>query len=198
MNKLNLLKKIFLGAVIISSLTNCSSDAVDEWNDTISGVNKDSRITMKIDNRDYQEDFRYNSLTNVDEHTITWKKSKNLDGSFNYSIHGDIETTDPMDIVVGYSRINISLGNNNVVVGKVYNVTTVNFDFNIIFGSGLSNKEYLIKSGITTGQLKITHFDGITMSGEFNFNSLAKEVDGAANTYTSTASGVFTKIEELK
>lgn len=189
MKKLNLYKRIILGVFIISSLTNCSKDAVDEWNDSVSGINKNSRITLKTESGNYQEEFIYNSTTKLDEHSITWIKTKNYDGTFNYSINGNLS-----DLPYGLNKKGISFNlGNNVQVGKIITVDVP--DFNFVLSGDIFNPDIQFVSGITTGQVKITHFDGVTMSGEFNFGSLVMYSNYSGTTKNHTAVGTFTLIE---
>lgn len=78
---------------MMTLFNSCSSSDVEELNDVINsdGVNKDSRVTLKINDSNYQEHFEYSAQNNQEIHTFTWRKLKNTDGTSRFSISGDID-----------------------------------------------------------------------------------------------------------
>lgn len=182
------MKKILILFTLLFVLTNCSQESVDEWNNTVGGINPNSKITMKINNTTYQE---YIDLNNP----LSWSKTANGNGTFNYSIYGYIHEN---NFTVSFPKsIRFSLGT-NVQNGQIININTPGFEFSIL-GNGLDTSEYRFYNGISSGQIKITHFDGVTMSGEFNFSGITKYVENpqiGIDYNNNTIVGTFTSIEK--
>jgi hypothetical protein len=202
MKNFRFLKSICLVVLVVSSFTSCSKE-IDEWNDTITadGIDKDSRATLKINNSNYQEHFEFSSPNNQKTHTFTWRKLQNSDGTSRFSISGDIEyiPSSPTEISLqstGDVDFDVS---DNIKQGQIYDVKSSNFQFSIDFFSGLSSASaYYDLQETTIGQLKITFFDGVTMSGEFSFDKIRfSRGDNWVNNDTKIT-GTFTKIEQYK
>ena len=178
MNKINVLKNIFLCVVIITSLTNCSKD--DSTNEgSNSGT---SRMTLKLNNIDYKEDagtFNGNAYN-----TLAWDKTENTDGTFTYHIRGVIVGTNNFAYA---ETIEFYLGP-SVKINQVYEANSNNFGVYIDF----LDKNYSDGYSETTGQLKITYFDGKTMSGEFHFEKLKSQY--VSSPYCNASSAIFTHI----
>ena len=191
--------KIFLCSFFILLYSSCSSD-IDEFNETINadGIDKDSRVTLKINNSNYQEYFEYSN--NKKTHTFTWRKLQNGDGTSRFSISGEIEyIPSPMEISLqGTGNIDFDI-NENIKQGQVYDVKSSTFQFSIDFFSGLSSTSaYYGLQKTTIGQLKITFFDGVTMSGEFSFDKIQFSRGDNWKNDDTKITGAFTKIEEFK
>ncbi|SHL66769.1 hypothetical protein [Flavobacterium chilense] len=194
MNNLKLLMKIFFCTFLMTISYSCSSD-IDELNEAINadGVNKDSKVSLKINDISYQEYFDSKAPTYQNTHTFKWSKNQYSDG---YSLRGYIVyIASATEISLeGPGYITFDIGS-DVKQGQVYDVKSSNFDFKISFG-GLSNSSYSLQN-TTIGQLKITYFDGITMSGEFTFTNVGRwKSDNKKE--DAKISGTFTKIEEDK
>ncbi|VXB46648.1 conserved hypothetical protein [Flavobacterium sp. 9R] len=191
MDRFKFLKSVCLVIITVSSFTSCSKE-IEEWNDTINadGIDKDSRVSLKINDSNYQEHFEYTNNKKIN--TFTWMRLKNSDGTNRFSISGDIEyiPSSPTEISLqGIGRVDFDI-NGSIKQGQIYDVKTSFFQFDIIFG-GLSSVEYRLQES-TVGQLKITFFDGVTMSGEFSFDKIQYYRGD------SKITGTFSKIEEYK
>lgn len=197
MNNLKLLTKFFLCSLILMLFNSCSSD-IDELNDIINadGTNKDSKALLKINNSNYQEHVDYSS-NNQANHTFTWKNSKNSDGTNRFSVRGEVDyISAPTEISLqGSGSFDIDI-NSEIKQGQIYDVKSSNFEFSISFG-GLSNVSYNLQDN-TIGQLKVTFFDGVTMSGEFSFDKIRFYRGDNWQNDTTKITGSFTKIEQSK
>lgn len=191
MNDLKLLSKIFACTFFLTLFSSCSSD-VDEINDAINGVDKDSKVSMKIDNSTYQEHFDSNP-PNYDKkiHTFNW--SQNSYGEKEYSVSGYIDSVEGISLA-GSGYVSIKLGK-DIKQGQVFNINSSGFDFQISF-NGLSNSVYFLQD-TTIGQLKVTYFDGVTMSAEFSFEKIEQTYDNNKKKEVKIT-GNFTKIEKYK
>jgi len=179
MSKLKFFKNTFLYAFVILSFTNCSSDDTED----IDSNNVDKpRMTLKIDDIDYEE-WVIGSI-----HSFYWEKRKISDNSYTYVITGLIQKTNDTEYL---GEIDFDLGS-SIKVNQILEVTNLNtannyFSMNIILG----NKVY-DSYDVTTGQLKITHFDGKTISGEFTVNKL--QLASFTPQFINITKGVFKNI----
>jgi hypothetical protein len=60
----------------------------------------------------------------------------------------------------------------------------------------LNPMDYLFVNGTTTGQIKITHFDGVKLSAEFTLNSLKSNNYSDPISFENTVTGTITLIEK--
>ena len=198
MNNLKLLMKISLYSLVMMTLFNSCSNDIDELNDTVNsdGINKDSRVTLKINDSNYQEHFE-SSQNNQQTHTFTWRKLKNNDGTSRFSISGNIDYIPaPMEISLqSTGSVDFDI-NGDIKQGQVYDVKSSNFQFSISF-SGLSSPFYTLQNA-TVGQLKVTFFDGVTMSGEFSLDKIRFYRGDNWKNDDTKITGNFSKIEEFK
>jgi hypothetical protein len=181
------MKKYFQLFCFAFLFASCSQDSIDEWNSLVDGVNPNSKITMKINDTSYQEYLDSNE-------SLSWNKSLNSNGTYNYLIDGYIQTNGLLSFS-SPKYINFYLGA-NIHDGQIINVNTPEFQFSIL-GNGLETSEYHFVNGTSSGQIKITHFDGVTISGEFSFSKIFKYIENpkiGENLTNNTISGTFTKI----
>ena len=185
-----MLKKIFsILFLILTTLffIGCSKDAIDEWNNTVSGIDPDSKITMKINDISYQEDSSSDGLT--------WDKIANGNGTYDYSINGYIQ--EKPYTIWWPKTLKLKLGT-KIQSGQIINGNTTGFNF-VIYGNGLNESEYRFVNGTSKGQIKITSFDGITMSGEFSFTEIVHFSDRPVSNYkNNTISGSFNSLVKDK
>ncbi len=182
------MKNFYLISCLALIFSSCSHSSVDEWNSSVSGIDPNSKITMKINDIVYQEYIDSNDR-------LKWNKTINSNGTYDYSIYGYIHQN---NFTVSFPKsISFSLGS-NIQNGQIININTPGFLFSIM-GSGLDTSEYHFVNGTSSGQLKITYYDGITMSGEFNFTNIVKYVENpqiGVNYTNNTIQGTFTSIEK--
>lgn len=90
--------------------------------------------------------------------------------------------------------------NADIKQGQVYDIKSSDFQFSIEFFSGLSSTSayYVAQKTTTIGQLKITFFDGVTMSGEFSFDKIRFYRGDNWKNDDTKITGNFSKIEEFK
>lgn len=205
MKNLKLLMRIsscFLVMMILFSSCSSENDEIAEINDTINsdGINKDSRVTLKINDSNYQEHFEYSAQNNQQTHTFTWRKLKNTDGTSRFSISGDIDYISAPTEISLQSTGDVDFDiNADIKQGQVYDIKSSDFQFSIDFFSGLSSTSaYYGIQKTTIGQLKITFFDGVTMSGEFSFDKIQFSRGDNWKNDDTKITGTFTKIEEFK
>jgi hypothetical protein len=132
-------------------------------------------------------------LTPTYNSTLKWKKVTNSDGTHYYGI------------TIMYNRN----GDNNMLNQVLLRLKTENLTPNQIFTVNSAVDPVLQVSvyydgaarfyksaSISSGQVKITEFDGVTMSGEFYFDNL-KEIQSYVNIpYITIADGVFSNVPE--
>jgi hypothetical protein len=177
------MKKLILLLPLCFLLSNCSSDSSD------GNSNPDSRITLKINGETYHEEVSFPPPNYTLVHSLTWYGGT---GS-NYGISGYV--TNGNDTTLGIVKyLSINLGN-NIEEGQIIPVSTTGFDFSLT-GDLLNPMDYLFVSGTTTGQIKITHFDGVKLSAEFAFNSLKSNNYSDPISFENTVTGKITLIEK--
>lgn len=180
------MKKLIFLLPLCFLFSNCSSDSSDDSNS-----NPDSRITLKINGETYHEDVSFPPPNYTLVHSLTWDYAT---GS-NYTINGFV--TNGNDTSLGIVKeLFINLGN-SIEEGQVIPVTTTGFDFSLT-GDLINPMDYLFESGTTTGQIKITHFDGVKLSAEFSFNSLKSNNYSDPISYANTVTGNITLIEKAE
>ena len=201
MKNLKLLMRIslcFLVMMILFSSCSSDTDEIAEINDTINsdGINKDSRVTLKINDSNYQEHFESSTQNNQQTHTFTWRKLNNSDGTSRFSIRGEIDyISAPTEISLqSTGSVDFDI-NGDIKQGQVYDVKSSNFQFSISF-SGLSSAFYTIQN-TTVGQLKVTFFDGVKMNGEFSFDKIRFYRGDNWKNDDTKITGNFSKIEEF-
>lgn len=172
-------KRICLVVLALVLFTNCSSDDKEDNN---SDNDTTPRMTLKINDIDYRESV--GEAFGEAIHTLSWDKKENFNGTFSYSIYGFIEGTNKHDYI---EVISFDLGQ-NIQTNQVFDSNNKNFSAYVLF----LNKRFDFEDGVTTGQLKITYFDGKTMSGEFSFNKLRS--DYVSMPFINITKGVFTHI----
>lgn len=179
MKKYKFIKGLCLVALTLVLFTNCSSD---NEQDNQSNSDTRPRMTLKINDIDYKESVieAFGEAT----HTLYWDKKENYNGSYSYSIYGFIEGTNGHDYI---EVISFDLGE-SIQTNQVFNSTDKNFSCYVLF----LNKRFDFEEGVTTRQLKITHFDGKTISGEFSFSKLKS--DYVSMPFITITKGVFTHI----
>lgn len=162
----------------------CSQSSVDDWNNTVSGINPNSKINIKINDTKYQE------YTGTYENSY-WNIYNNGNGTNNYSINAYVNV---IGLVVAFPKqLNINFTGTNIQNGQIINGNTAGFNFTI-YGTGLDTSEYHYINGTSLGQIKITYFDGIIMNGEFSFTGIAKYVENpqvGVNYMNNTVEGTF-------
>lgn len=186
------MKKLLLLFVSIT-FVNCSNDDAELPSENL--VNTNSRISLKINNTNFSELFVNNPATNQSEHSLEWSKIDNGNGTFNYGITGYITSSTETSLGSDAS-FNIDLGN-DIVQGQIINVNSPGFELDIVYILSASNVGYRNWNGTTTGQIKITHFDGVTMSGEFNFANVNKYTDNpnvGEDLFNNSVVGTFSSI----
>lgn len=179
MNTLKFLKSTLLVALMAFSFTSCSSDDSEDVNNENKG---EPRMTLKIDGVDYEE-WVFGSV-----HSLYWEKRKVSENSFVYVISGLMHRTDGTGTV---GQINFDLGSSIKVnqIIEVTNMSTANnyFSVNLSVGSKVFDSYE-----VTSGQLKITHFDGKTISGEFTVNNM--QLASFTPEFINVTKGVFKNI----
>ena len=183
---MKLLHSLFCLLLILTSCTDES--AIDQ----IYGVDSNAKLSMKINETKYKENISSGNIKG-----LTW--NENSEG--HYTISGYIEE---IPLPIGIRYINIPLGF-NIKIGQLIDIDTNPdnpYSFPNLFligGVAFSNNQYSFLEGHSSGQLKITHFDGITMSGEFSFSNIIYRTDEYApvdtNHYNNTIVGSFKSIE---
>lgn len=179
------MKKLILLLPLCFLLSNCSSDSSD------SNSNPDSRITLKINGETYHEEVSFPPPDYTLVHSLTWSHATGT----NYTINGYV--TNGNDTTLGIVKnLRIDLGA-SITEGQVIPVSTAGFDFSLL-GDLLNPMDYLFVSGTTTGQIKITHFDGVKLSAEFTLNSLKSNNYSDPISYDNTVTGSITLIEKAE
>lgn len=181
------MKKLIFLLPLCFLLSNCSSDSDSSSND--SNPNPDSRITLKINGETYHEEVSFPPPNYTLVHSLTWGGGSGTD----YGISGYV--TNGNDTTLGIVKyLSINLGS-NIEEGQIIPVSTNGFDFSLT-GDLLNPMDYLFVSGTTTGQIKITHFDGVKLSAEFTFNSIKSTNYSDPISYANTVTGNITLIEK--
>jgi hypothetical protein len=181
------MKKInFILLIIISQLLiNCSKS--DSTSTTSPSTN--SSFSMKLN--------AVNCLpaTPTTNSVLYWDKVTNNDGTHYYKIvvlfkRNGISSNLPDDI-------NFKLNTENLSVNQIFTATSELSPSNpidlLMIQDGGSQRLYKCNSN-STGQIKITQFDGVTMSGEFSFGNLKEMQNYATIPYINITDGVFTNI----
>ncbi len=151
---------------VIFLFSSCSQNSEDDWNNTVSGVNPNSKINLKINETNYQE------YTDSDSHSY-WNIN-NYNGVNKYSVNSYINIG---GLTIAFPKeLSIDFLGTNIQNGQIINGNTTGFNFTI-YGTGLDTSEYHYVKGTSQGQIKITYFDGITMSGKFSFTKIVKYVE---------------------
>jgi hypothetical protein len=182
------MKKLLLFFVALT-LVNCSTE------DSDNSSNSNSRASLKINSTNFSELLVHNSSTNQMEHSLEWYKTDNGDGTFSYGISGYI-TSSTETSLGNDAYFSIDLGE-DIVQGQIINVNSPDFELDIAYTLSASNVGYRNWNGTTTGQIKITHFDGVTMSGEFSYANVVKYTDNpiVGEDYSNnTVVGTFSSI----
>jgi hypothetical protein len=179
------MKKLIFLLPLCFLLSNCSSsDSSDASNS-----NPDSRITMNLNGVTFHEEVSFPPPNYTLVHSLTWSHATGT----NYTINGYV--TNGNDTTLGIVKeLRINLGN-NIQEGQIIPVTTTGFDFSLN-GDLLNPMDYLFVSGTTTGQIKITHFDGVKLSAEFTFNSLKSNNYSDPISFANTVTGNITLIDK--
>jgi len=178
------MKKLILLLPLCFLLSNCSSDSSDGGSS-----NPDSRITLKLNGVTFHEEVSFPPPNYTLVHSLTWSHATGT----NYFINGYV--TNGNDTTLGIVKnLRINLGA-SIAEGQVIPVSTADFDFSLL-GDLLNPMDYLFESGTTTGQIKITHFDGVKLSAEFTLNSLKSNNYSDPISYTNTVTGTITLIEK--
>jgi hypothetical protein len=178
------MKKLILLLPLCFLLSNCSSDSSDGGSS-----NPDSRITLKINGETYHEEVSFPPPNYTLVHSLTWGGGSGTD----YGISGYV--TNGNDTTLGIVKyLSINLGS-DIEEGQIIPVSTNGFDFSLT-GDLLNPMDYLFVSGTTTGQIKITHFDGVTLSAEFAFNSVKSINYTGPFSFENTVTGNITLIEK--
>ncbi len=144
---------------------------------------------MKINSTNFQEKLSFPPPNYTLVHSLKWSHATGT----NYHINGYV--TNANDTNLGMVKnLFIDLGN-NIEEGQIITVSTSGFDFSLD-GDFLNPMDYTFVSGTTTGQIKITHFDGVKLSAEFAFNSLKSNNYSDPISYENTVTGTITLIEK--
>lgn len=186
------MKKLLFLFVSIA-FVNCSNDDAEISSDN--PINTNSRVSLKINNTNFNELLVHNSSTNQMEHSLEWYKINNGDGTFSYGVSGYI-TSSTETSMGSDASFSIDLGK-DIVQGQIINVNSPDFELDIAYTLSASNVGYRNWNGTTTGQIKITHFDGVIMSGEFNFANVNKYTDHpnvGEDLFNNTVVGTFSSI----
>jgi hypothetical protein len=179
------MKKLILLLPLCFLLSNCSSDSGSSSNS-----NPDSRITLKLNGVTYHEDVSFPPPNYTLVHSLTWSHATGTD----YSINGYV--TNGNDTTLGIVKeLRINLGT-SITEGQVIPVSSTGFDFSLTTSDLINPMEYFFVSGTTTGQIKITHFDGVKLSAEFTLNSLKSNNYSDPISYANTVTGSVTLIEK--
>ena len=189
MKKNNYLVLFFVSLVLFS----CSPSSSDDSSDL---PNSNSRVSMKINNTNFVELLLNNPSTKLMEPSLKWYKIPNSDGTFKYSISGYITSSTGTKLGSDAS-IRVDLGK-DIVQGQIINVNSPNFGLDIAYTLSASNVGYKNWNGTTTGQITITHFDGNTLSIEFNFANVAKYTENplVGDLDNNTVVGTFSSIKQ--
>ncbi|PWA06600.1 DUF6252 family protein [Flavobacterium psychrotolerans] len=177
------MKKInFILLVIISQLmVNCSNN--NDPNPVTPPPNNPT-LSMKIDDVEYKGEGAV---------SLNWKKKTKDDGTHYYVI--SIFYNKVIGAPNGYTDLGgFNIKTENIEANQVFQLSSANI-LNVTFSrpEGLSNTISLYANDLaSTGQLKITSFDGSKMSGEFSFNNLRYLF--STSTRINVTNGVFTNI----
>ena len=167
------MKKInFILLIIISQLLiNCSkSDS-----NTATPSSSDPKFSCKLNNDNYEG-------ANLNLGGCKWNIQTNTDGSHFYYI--EIVCSKVGDNIQQIAKFH--LNSESIATNQIVPSTTSQF----FISSG--STVYIVGQN-TTGQIKITSFDGSKMSGEFSYVSLKNAINGSAPT-ANVSNGIFTNI----
>lgn len=180
------MKKLFFFLPLCFLLSNCSSsDSSDASNS-----NPDSRITMNLNGIAFHEEVSFPPPNYTLVHSLTWSHATGT----NYSINGYV--TNGNDTTLGTVKsLYINLGT-SITEGQIIPVNTSGFNFSLTSSDLINPMEYFFVSGTTTGQIKITHFDGVKLSAEFTFNSLKSNNYSDPISFANNVTGNITLIEK--
>lgn len=172
MKKIKFLKSICLTVLIVSSLTNCSSDNSDKSNPNDS--NPDLKVKFTLDGfNDYKSEY---------DELNYWESSLQKNGTTEYYLNTfvdrkDVDSDEKSDVSAPFYLSFIAT--ESLKTGQVYNITKINTSGNFSLKNDKPNSwtgicDYLnieIDNN-TTGQIKITSISGKRISGEFYFTNL--------------------------
>jgi hypothetical protein len=180
------MKKIILFLLVILSqlVTNCSNNNSSSSN---SSSNSGS-FGMKINGVDC------NISTPTTNATLYWDLVTNSDGSHYYKIvalfrRNGITYTLP-------NNLTLKLKTENLTVNQIFPASSQYSPSNPIsmgVWDGGDIRLYTCNSS-STGQVKITQFDGVTMSGVFSFTDLFELSNYTTMPFANVTDGVFTNI----
>ncbi len=175
------MKKInFILLIIISQLLmNCSNN---NSSSSANPTSNDATLSFKLNNDNYEG-------SNLNLGGCKWNIQTNSDGSHYYHIE------------FGCNKVG-----DNIIQGAVFHINSESIVTNQIFpclysssysqftvtNSNAGYMSYVVGQN-TTGQIKITSFDGSKMSGEFSYVNLRNAINGSAPT-ANVSNGIFTNV----
>ena len=171
------MKKInFILIIIISQLSmNCSkSDSI-----STTPTSSDPTFSCKLNNDNYEG-------ANLNLGGCKWNIQTNTDGSHFYYIEIGASKVGGNTQQIARFHLNSESITTNQIFPCLYNTTS--YQFSITSGS----LAYVVGQN-TTGQIKITSFDGSKMSGEFSYVNLRNAINGSAPT-ANVSNGIFTNV----
>ncbi len=177
------MKKInFILLIIISQLLiNCSkSDTV-----STSAPSNSSTFSMKLNT------LNCIPITPTTNSVLCWNKVTNNDGTHYYTVdflfsrNGDNSP---------WNQMQLQLKTENITTNQIFQVNTTSdpiSQISIMDGGAI---RFYNSASNSTGQIKITQFDGVTMSGEFSFGNLKETQNYSTVPFINITDGVFTNI----
>nr|WP_299416605.1 DUF6252 family protein [uncultured Emticicia sp.] len=180
MKKVSLIFMVLLSQFFIS----CSSDNSSSSNPSSTNVG----FSMKVNGVDCT------LCTPINNGTIFWKKFTNNDGSHSYSLvalfsrNGDNNLNNQVKFVFKTENL---LPNQIFPVSPLYTPTDPITWITIVDGG--AGRLYNANTN-STGQIKITQFDGVTMSGTFSFSHLNEYTNYSTLPFIDITDGVFTNV----
>ncbi len=194
--------KIYLILGLSLLLSNCSSSDSDSSSDG------DFKFTL-------DGYYNFTPVTETDDPFMFWIANIENNGSTTYKISRQLkrEGSNP---IFNQDIVNIDLSINIVgplEANHIYPITVCKFDcLDLPYNDGNNggcNTIDLVKDLTTTGQIKITSFDGNNLSGTFYFNNLANSISNQqyaavfgctsfpAQQHFTISNGVFTNIPKF-
>ena len=172
------MKKInFILLIIISQLLiNCSHND----SNNIAPISNDATLSFKLNNDNFVG-------SNLNLGGCKWNIQTNTDGSHYYQIEFACSKVGDNILQAAVFRINSESIVTNQVFPCLYNSS--NSQFTVSNGGSIP---YVVGQN-TTGQIKITSFDGSKMSGEFSYVDLINPINGSAPT-ANVSNGIFTNV----
>jgi len=130
-------------------------------------------------------------ITPTTNSVLYWDKVTNNDGThyyrvdFLFSRNGDNSP---------WNQVQLQLKTENITTNQIFQVNTISDPINQISIMDGGSIRFYKSASNSTGQIKITQFDGVTMSGEFSFGNLKEIQNYSTVPYINITDGVFSNI----